>query len=171
MALMQRPAAQWFITLVLAVVLVGLGYELARHELLPELKDARLQASVEASRANRLLSENQSLEQRLSGVENRLATRSNEFDPRPEAPGAVSRILHRSEATLLLDGRLVLTLDEVSGDRSQAEIRYKVLGGQETLARLKTGGDVSLRLDGRHYHLILKKIMGNSVFVTVLPEG
>lgn len=174
MGLMQRRSAQWFVTLVLAASLTGLGYELARHELLPELDDAQRQAAAEASRANRLLAENQRLERRLSEAESRLVSQggapAGPAGP-AEAPGAVSRVLHRDEAALVLGGRLVLTLEDVSADRSQAAIKVKVLGGQEGGVRLKTGGDVKLRLDGRVYHLVLKKILGNSVVVTVLPEG
>ena len=170
MGFMQRPAAQWFVTLVLAALLVGLGHELARHELLPELKDVHLQASLEASRANRLLAENQRLEQRLAEAESRLAARGEGPAAPPEAPGALSRVLHRAEAALMLDGRLVLTLEEISADRAQAAIRVKVLGGQEGGVRLKAGGDARLRLDGRVYHLVLKKILGSAVIVTLLPE-
>ncbi|MFZ5585951.1 MAG: hypothetical protein ACOZHQ_08495 [Thermodesulfobacteriota bacterium] len=170
MGFMQRRGAQWFVTLVLAALLVGLGHELARHELLPDLQGAQNQAASEASRANRLFSENQRLEQRLAEAEARLASRGESPAAPPEAPGAVSRVLHRDEAALMLGGRLVLILEDISADRGQAAIKARVLGGQEGGVRLKAGGDVKLRLDGRVYHLVLKKILTNSVIVTVLPE-
>ncbi|MFH1059744.1 MAG: hypothetical protein V1797_13850 [Pseudomonadota bacterium] len=171
MDLLQRPATQWIVTLVLAAVLVGLGYDLARRELLPDLQEAQRQAATEASRANRLLAENQRLEQRLGDAESRLASRGLGPAAPVEVPGAVSRVLHRDEAVLVLGGRLVLILEEISADRLQAAIKVKVLGGgREEGMRLRAGGDVRLRLEGRIYHVVLKKILTNSVIVTVLPE-
>lgn len=171
MDLLQRPATQWFVTLILAAVLVGLGYDLARRELVPDLEQAHREAAREASRANLLASENQRLEQRLADAEARLAARGPGPAALAEAPGAVSRVLHRDEAVLVLGGRLVLILEDISPDRTQAVIQVKALGdGREERMRLKAGGDVRLRLEGRIYHVVLKKILTNSVLVTVLPE-
>jgi len=168
----RRPAGAGLITLVLAALLLGLGYELADHRLAPELSDARLAASLEANRANRLAQENQRLERRLAEAEARLATKTaTPGSEEGEAAGPTSRVIHRGEAALLLGGRLVVTLEAIAPEREAAQIRVKVLGGQEGATSLAPGGDARFRLDGKVYHLLLKKILANSVIITLLPEG
>lgn len=170
MGFWQRPAGALVVTLALAALLLGLGYELADHRLGPELNDARLAASLEANRANRLAQENQRLEQRLNEAEARLAARSAAPEE-AEAQGPASRVIHRGEAALLLGGRLVVTLEAIAPEREAAQIRVKVLGGQEGITSLAPGGDARFRLDGKVYHLLLKKILTNSVLITLLAEG
>lgn len=168
----RRPAGAWLITLVLAALLLGLGYEWADHRLAPELNDARLAASLEANRANRLAQENQRLEQRLNEAEARLAARAAAPGAEEaEAEGPSSRVIHRGEAALLLGGRLVVTLEAIAPEREAAQLRVKVLGGQEGATSLAPGGDARFRLDGKIYHLLLKKILTNAVIVTLLAEG
>ena len=168
----RRPAGLWLITLALAALLLGLGHELADYRLAPELTEARLAASLEATRANRLALENQRLEQRLAEAQARLAARAGSDQPEEaEAQGPASRVLHRGEAALLLGGRLVVTLEAIGPEREAAQLRVKVLGGQEGATRLAPGGDARFRLDGKVYHLLLKKILANAVIVTLLPEG
>ncbi|MCA1990230.1 MAG: hypothetical protein LDL07_13985 [Desulfarculus sp.] len=172
MGFWRRPAGAWLATLVLAALLLGLGYELADHRLAPDLNDARLAASLEANRANRLAQENQRLEQRLNEAEARLAAKTAApGSEEGEAEGPASRVIHRGEAALLLGGRLVVTLEGIAPEREAALLRVKVLGGQEGSTRLAPGGDARFRLDGKVYHLLLKKILTNSVIVTLLAEG
>lgn len=172
-----RPLGLWLLTLALAVALLGLGYELAQRNLEPQLMEAKSQLAAETSRANRLAAENQRLESRLTQAEAQLASRPgppprHEPDSAGEGEPAASRVLHRGEAAVLLEGRLVLALDGFSKDRRQAQLTARVLGGQEATASLAPGGDLTIRLEERAYRLVLKKILANSIVYTLRPaEG
>ena len=55
---LTRPLGLWLLTLAVAVALLGLGYELSRGNLEPQLLEARAQLAGESSRANRLAADN-----------------------------------------------------------------------------------------------------------------
>ncbi|MFH1034276.1 MAG: hypothetical protein V1806_07185 [Pseudomonadota bacterium] len=175
-----RPLGLWLLTVAVAVALLGLGYELALHNLEPQLLEARTQLAAETSRANRLAADNQRLESRLA-----LAQAENEAQagrrpappPRPEerpAPdgqleAGSSRLLHRGEAVEAAGGRLVLVLEGFSPDRRQARLLVREPGGQEQGVSLGPGGEVAIRLEGGAYRLMLKKILANSVVYALRP--
>ena len=179
----SRPLGLWLLTLAVAVVLLGLGYNLARQGLEPQLKEAKEQLAAERSRANQLAALNQSLEARLDQAEAGLSQRpappprieEPPSRPEPEPPGEgdapASRVLqlHRGEAAVLLDGQLVLTLEGFSQGRRQAQLTVRLAGGQESPASLAPGGELRLRLGERSYRLLVRKIVSNSIVYSLLP--
>lgn len=170
----SRPLGLWLLTVAVAAALLALGFELARQHLEPQLRQAQEQLAAEGSRANRLAAENQRLEARLSQAEAALNQRPGppprpQAEPPAEAETGGSRVLHRGEAAVLLEGGLVLTLEGLARDRRQAQLAVRVLDGQETRADLAPGAELRLRVRDRGYRLVLRKIVANSVVYTLLP--
>lgn len=186
----SRPLGLWLVTVAMAAALLGLGYELARHGLEPQLRQAQEQLAAEGSRANRLAAENLRLESRLIQAEAALSQRPGPPPPWPEAPPGMrpgpppprpeaappgepetggSRLLHRGEAVVLLEGRLVLALEGFAKDRRQARLTVRVLDGQETRADLAPGAETRIHVQDRGYRLVLRKILANSIVYTLLP--
>ncbi len=176
---LTRPLGLWLLTLAVAVVLLGLGYELCRSNLEPQLQEARAQLAQEGSRANRLAAENQRLEARLAQAQAEVEARQDQRPsppprPAPELAGEPeaipSRLLHRGEAAELLEGRVVLVLEGFAGDRRQAQLLLREPGGKEHRLQLGPGGEVTLNLEGRSYRLVLRKILANSIVYSLRPQ-
>lgn len=172
----SRPLGLWLVTVAVAAALLGLGYELASQALGPQLRQTQEQLAAEGSRANRLAAENQRLESRLAQAEAALAQRPApppwpEAEPPAEPDIGGSRVLHRGEAAVLLEGRLVLALEGFAKDRRQAQLTLRVLGGPETRADLAPGAETRVRVQDRGYRLVLKKIVSNSIVYVLLPAG
>ena len=164
----SRPLGLWLLTLAVAAALLGLGYELAGHYLEPQLNEARLRLAEETSRANRLEAEGRALEGRLAQAEAALNAKSGLAEA--EGGPGQNRLLHRGEAAILLQGRLVVALEGFSADRRQAMLRVKLRGGQEGGVTLTVGAETRLRLEDQHYRLVLKKILANSVVLAILED-
>lgn len=172
--LLQTRVALMVETLLAAGLLFGLGYETADRLADQEVSRAR-------ERAVRAVRDAVGLEREKAGLEQRLAealARAGQ-PPAPAPPAAVHqeseadtafRVLRRDRADLLLDGRLVVTLEEVGGGRPRlALVRLKVAGGQEGRKALQAGQEVRIRVDGRVYRLLVKEIFTSSMRYGLLP--
>lgn len=86
-----RPLGLWLMTLVAAVTLLALGYNLSQSNWEPRFWDAGSQLAGEASRANRLAALNQRLEARLAQAEARGGGGVEALAPaQPPLPGRAS---------------------------------------------------------------------------------
>jgi len=169
----RRPWGLWALTLGAAAGLMALGYLAAYERFSPRLQEMQKLAADEASRANRLAAENRQLEERLA----RLAARAL-----PAAPGgppadtgarqaeAFSGVLHKGRAAIVLEGRVVLTLDSISPKGRQAVIRVKVLGGREGTAMLGPGASVGIKVGGEVFYLVIKAVHTASVVFSLVPN-
>ena len=170
---LARPLGLWLVTLLVAAALLGLGFSLANYHLAPQLEQARLREAEAAGRANRLAALNQSLEERLTRLEAQQAAAPPPLPPGApgEADSPATRVLHKGEAVVLLNGRLVVALEGFGPERKEAHLKVRAPGGQEGRATLGPGADLGFRLDGQPHRLVLKRILTNSVIFTILPGG
>lgn len=166
----SRPPGLGLATLVVAALLLGLGYEAASHRLEPQLEQARRELAEQTTRANRLAVENQSLESRLSQAQARLdagRAASREETGLAEGEEAAARLVRQGEAAVLLDGRLTVHLEALLSGPRRAVLRVKVTGGQEGAKALAAGQDLEIRVDGRTWRLTLRRILASSVLFSL----
>jgi hypothetical protein len=164
----RRPLGLWAVTLTAAAGLLALGYLTAYEVLSPRLQQMQRLAAAEASRANRLAAENRQLEERLARLSQAPAGPPSETGAKQ--PGALSGVLHKGRAAIVLEGRVVLTLDSISPQGRQAAIKVQVLGGREGTAVLGPGASVGLKVDGEVFYLVVKAVHTSSVLFALVPK-
>jgi hypothetical protein len=71
---------------------------------------------------------------------------------------------------VVLDGRVVITLEKIDAPAQKARVRVKVLGGREGVAVMGPGNNVSFHLDGTLYHLVLKETRSSGATVVLVPQ-
>lgn len=157
----SRPPGLWLATLGVAALLLGLGYEAAQQRLAPLLEQARRELAEQTTRANR-----------LAQAQGRLQTSrplSRNDDEQPEAQGIRNRVLHRGEAAVLMGGRLVIHLESLLSGPKRAEVRFRVVGGQEGTRIMTPGQEIDLTVNGQPLRLSLRRILTSSVIVSLNP--
>lgn len=151
----------FLLTLAMAAVLFGLGYQTGREALSPRLSEQQRLTALEASRANRLAAENRALEARLAQLERDKEALPPQ-PPKAKAPRGQSGVLLRGRAVKALGGRLYITLEQVSPKPRRAALKVKVLGKPEGRVVLAPGSSVGIRLDGEIYDLVIKSVQASS---------
>lgn len=172
-ALFCRPVGIWALTLLAAAILLGVGFETGFRLFSPQLLEAQKEAADEASRANRLEAENESMERRLLRAQGELdacRAAAGEAAPPADQGGQANRLLRKGEAVLLLSGRLVVTLEGVVRDPDRAVLKFQALDGRAGTKVLQTGQHVTVRVDGRNWRLLLRKVFGNSASFSLSAE-
>jgi hypothetical protein len=174
--LRHSSAAAWALALVGSAILLWAGWSLGREDWRGRVDRAIGRVAAEASRANRLEAEHRRLEQRLAKARSRLEAclaGDEGAGPGPappaERPEPLGRLLHEGQAAVLLDGRLVITLEAVTADPRRARVRVRVVGGKEGLALLAPGEEVDFVVDGRRLRLVVKRLHSSSAAVLLLP--
>jgi hypothetical protein len=174
--LRHSPAAAWVLALAGSAILLWAGWSLGREDWRGRVDRAIGRVADEASRANRLEAEHRRLEQRLAKARSRLEAclagegGAGQAPPPPgQRPEPLSRLLHEGQAAVLLEGRLVITLEAVTSDPRRARLRVRVVGGKEGRALLAPGEEVGFAVDGRRLRLVVKRLHSSSAAVLLLP--
>jgi len=164
-------AAAWLMALAAAGVLGVVGFSLGRE--MGGAEGARLtqeQAAL-AEQLGRCNAVNQSLKTRVAALQRELAEcrQSPAVPPETvlkEKPGSSRRkLIRRGQAALFLDGKLVVSLEEVGGSPRRARIRVRVRGGRDGEAVMRPGSEVSFKVEGRLYRLLVKELHAASAAV------
>jgi hypothetical protein len=171
--LRHSRALAWLLAGAGAALLLAVGWWLGREDLAGRLGRAQARIAAEASRANRLAAEHRRLEKRLARAQSSLEKcrgGGGEAPAPPEEPSeARSRLLHEGQAAVLMDGKLVITLEAIGDRPRRARIRVRVVDGKEGVARLGPGGEVSFAVEGRRLRLVVKRLHASSASVLLLP--
>ncbi len=165
--IMRTKTGAWTVALLAAAGLLAIGFGLASDYYEGELKRWQDKAGLAESRAIRLKAELEQYSQGQTLVPDKLLGSSGAVRGRP---GAIDLDLYLGQAAVVLDGRVVLTLEKIDSSAQKARVRVKVLGGREGVAIMAPGNNVSFRLDGILYHLVLKQTLDSSAAVALIPQ-
>ena len=163
--IMRSKTGAWAVALLAAAGLLAIGFGLASDYYEGELQRWQEKAAMSQARAIRL-------EAQLQGKSRTPAPAGPEgkaLSPSGPTRGEETQ-LQLGRASVVLDGRVVLTLEKIDTQIQKARLRVKVLGGREGVAIMGAGNNVSFRLDGTLYHLVLKQTQASSATVILIPK-
>lgn len=153
----------WIIiqTVVASAALFLLGFEMGSSDISDQLEKCRQESTERGEQVIQLTQERNDLERRLQKALKLPVPRASEPD-RPTVPPADANevaggLLHMNRAEVLLDGRLILTLEDVDGRPRKALIRFRAADREQRKA-LAAGQEVTLNLEGRRLRLLIKQI-------------
>jgi hypothetical protein len=165
--IMRTKTGAWIVALLAAAGLLAIGFGLASDYYEGELKRWQEKAGLAESRAIRLQAELGQSNQRQTLGSERPQGQSGPIKGQPET---VDSELHLGQAMVVLEGRVVITLEKIDSAARKARVRVKVLGGREGVAIMGAGDNVSFRVDGTLYHLVLKQTLRSSATIALIPQ-
>jgi hypothetical protein len=162
---MRSKTGAWAVALLAAAGLLAIGFGLASDYYEGELQRWQEKAALSQARAIRLETQLHKTNKTPIPAKPNGKALSQSSPARGEETQ-----LHLGRASVVLDGRVVLTLEKIDTQIKKARVRVKVLGGREGVAIMGPGNDVSFRLDGTLYHLVLKQTKASSASVILIPK-
>ncbi len=164
--IMRTRAGAWAVALLAAAGLLAIGFGLASDYYTGELIRWQEKATRAEIRANRLAAEFKQKDGRLS--------MGQELTPRQRKAGSaqpqtVVSELSLGQASVLLGGRVVLTLERLNQSAQRARVRVNV-NGREGVAIVSPGNNVSFRVEGTLYQLVLKQTQTSSATIALIPQ-
>lgn len=165
--IMRTKTGAWAVALLAAAGLLAIGFGLASDYYEGELQRWRDKAAVAQGRANRLAAQLQDRDKRSTLAPDRFKSQAESATGEPRTEETQ---LQLGRASVVLDGRVVLTLEKIDTPAQKAKVRVKVLGGREGVAIMGPGNNVSFRLGATLYHLVLKQTLSSSATVVLIPQ-
>jgi hypothetical protein len=165
--IMRTKTGAWAIALLAAAGLLAVGFGLASDYYQGELQRWQDKAALAQGRANRLAAQLEEKDKHPSQALGRFKDQAESFSSEPRAEEVQ---LQLGRAAVVLDGRVVLTLEKIDTPAQKARVRVRVLGGREGVAVMGPGSNVSFRLGGTLFHLVLKQTQSSSATVILIPK-
>jgi hypothetical protein len=165
-------------TILVAAAIYALGFEMGSSDLSDKLAQCQAELAEQVDKNVRITQERNDLERSLEKALKLPVPRS--VDPRQEQAATrgekesdaveASGLLHMNRAAVLLDGRLVLTLEEIGGRPRRALIGFRAAGRQGRKA-LAAGQEIAINVEGRHHRLLVRQITTASVLYQLIPAN
>lgn len=159
--IMRTRTGAWLVALLAAGGLLTIGFGLAGDYYRGELLRWQERATQAEIRANRLQ------EQSRLSLGNQMPSKQ------PKADSLLAQTivaeLRPGQPAEFLNGRVMLTLEQINPTARRARLRVKVDERQGT-AVVGAGSKVSFRLDGVLYQLVLRQTNTSSATIALIPQ-